>query len=889
MKYRAILILVVISLIFLVSVVPAKAADSVWTWDSSQPPVTYLNGSPVISGGNPNGAVQGEEIPGTIHDWDQRVFIQMNVDSAGTITGWEYDAIGPSSRDGFFYSVEVFNNVDENIYSMSSLTTGGGVWHTFDASGLSVAVDSGYYIQFFAGDFSSVELGVGDEYYIDNVTISGTASFGPGGGTIGGALQPIEELLQVEVNTPRNNSGIVNGASRIIANTSTTISGSTPVYASISGTIDNVTPNSIELTGEIDGEEWQVLYGNLQTVYVQPGDQIDAGCIIAFAGPATTQTTESESTDLKGLVFRIINIDAEGYEDWETFSSPSGTRICGSLAQGDSCLNANPYLNNNADAWNFTASQTGAMPQRGNNRVVLTNKQSMFQYSALDAGETYYITLGLKMLEVPVGGRSALLVIDLGDSFESLSIEVDAPGDIFPDENGVGFNEEMVFILGPFEPTTPDLFPDLFKLSIRNSSTNSQVEVNYVCIGGDASAPIAPYPSCYFNKLGDLSTTGEVLKDSFGTEFIALDDTETITYENLVLSGYDDADATYHVEVVLNASDEDSSSAAATTSPNLMLSYNDGIEYAIEDVFAIPYYVRQFKMVTFTIEVPATETVTADLVITHDQQASTDSEFIYVSNVCLTAPSGWPGYDSSPDSGGGGNGGNGSGSGTCAPIVAPMNTDVWAWIVWLFESLSQFFKCVLPKEIQKLLTELAKITESIASFGLWLLAAIQLIAKWLFSLFGWLVLQLANALITILSAIWNALISIPLFMQLFDLYALLELLIDGVSSVLLAGLNLILTGFKTLGTFAQIILAFWSSLQTAINDPTVASTGLPNCNTILESDPFYPTCLTIDLLSYIIAAFPSTQFSIGAAGAFLAIYTMIKTISWYRDSFAEVS
>jgi hypothetical protein len=174
-------------------------------------------------------------------------------------------------------------------------------------------------------------------------------------------------------------------------------------------------------------------------------------------------------------------------------------------------------------------------------------------------------------------------------------------------------------------------------------------------------------------------------------------------------------------------------------------------------------------------------------------------------------------------------------------------------------------------------------------FGAWLLATIQLMTRWFVSLFRWLINVISNSLLAMLLLIWSEVIQIPLVIKFFDLYALGELLITGVISVLLSALNLVLLGFKTLGTFAQIILAFWTSLVTAINDTTTASTGLPNCATILDTDLFYPTCLTIDLISYIIAAFPNVQISIGAAGAFLAIYTLIKTVSWYRDSFAEVS
>jgi hypothetical protein len=165
----------------------------------------------------------------------------------------------------------------------------------------------------------------------------------------------------------------------------------------------------------------------------------------------------------------------------------------------------------------------------------------------------------------------------------------------------------------------------------------------------------------------------------------------------------------------------------------------------------------------------------------------------------------------------------------------------------------------------------------------------QLLASWLFNLLFWLITALSNALITILSAIWSAIIQIPLFTEFFDIWSLVGLLIEGVVTALMAAINLVLLGFKTLATFAQVILTFWGSLVAAMNDSTTASTGLPDCDTILDTDLWYPTCLTIDLISYIIAAFPNIQISIGAAGALLAIYTLIKTVSWYRESFAEVA
>jgi hypothetical protein len=763
--------------------------------------------------------------------------------------------------------------------SFASFVSSGGAYPATGLDFIGFVVASGSY----GGDTGQVAFD-----YVQFVCEEGSID-PPSSGTYGGPFQPIAEELQVEVVTPRNISGMVNGASRITAETSSAMLGATPVYASISGTIGNVTPNSIELLGEVNGEEWEVLYRNLETIYVEPGDTVDAGCIIALAAPITSETTESESTDLKGLSFRIINLDLESFEDWELFSSPSGTRVCGSLVKGESCLNANPYLNDHAAIWNVTPSDTGLTPQRGEGWVSLFDNQSMFQYVALDSGETYYVTIAARMLDVPVGGRSALLRVTLGDSFNLHSIYADLPGDIPKGNPAPG--EEQVFVVGPFEPTTADLSPDLYKLSIANNAALSKVAITYVCLSESDTATIAPYSSCYFERLGDFSTTGETMHDALGTEFIALDDTETITYEDLTLSGYDDAGAVYDVEVMVSTSDEDQSSATATSSPELTLSFNDGTEYAVDDTITIPYYARRFNMVTFTIEIPEDEIVTADLIIAHDQQASTDSEFIYVSNICLIAPTGWPGYDSAPpgDGGSGGGGSGGGGSGSCAPIVAPFSTDVWAWIVWLFDSLTRLIKCVLPGELLKILNAILSVIDLITDIGRWLAAVFQLLGEWTFSLITWAINTAMGLVGGFIELIWNALVGLPILQWLYDISTLAPIIFDLIVALASGLLTLVLNAIRTLATFANIVSTMFGYIIAGFNASTTVETGLPaSCETIVLGDTWYPYCGVLDLIEYIFTQFPVFLAPIAVLFAALAYFAFLKTIVWTGEAFAEV-
>lgn len=843
---------------------------------------SFTLGAPYNQRGNPiNGGgaeYETSPAPGYHHG-----MLTINLPAGCLLEGWEYQFYYGSTYGSAQLWLEYRNGGGSwTTLNLSPGTHPQGVWNTHTGTESSLAATELRLDWLTPSDSESV-----GEITVDNIKFT-CSNVSASGGVYGGPFQPIAEELQVEVITPRNESGLVNGASRITANTSSAVLGGTPVYASISGIIGNVTPNSIELLGEVNGEEWEILYRNLETIYVQPGDIVDAECIIALAAPATTQTTESEATDLKGLSFRIINLDTESFEDWELFSSPSGTRICGSLVQGGSCLNPNPYLNDNASAWNVTPSDTGIMPDRDDGMISLVDDQSMFQYAALDEGETYYVTIAARMMEVPVGGRSAQLRVTLGDDFDLYDIYADLPGDIRTEPLLTG--EQSVFIVGPLEPDTADLAPNLYKLAIENNATLSKVEINYVCLTESDTTPIAPYSTCYFDNLGDFSTTGETMHDSFGTEFIALDDTETITYEDLTLSGYDDADTEYHIEVVVSSSDEDESNAAATTSPDLTLSYNDGTEYAVRDVYAIPYYARQFKMLAFTIEIPEDEIVTADLIITHDQQASTDSEFIYISNICLIAPTGWPGYDSTPGTGGGstGSGGPSPGTGACAPVITPISTNLWEWILWLFAAVEKFVRCTLIGEIRKIVDSIKTIGEWILNFGSWLLGVFNLLGNWVYSLTLWAIYNLLTLLGGFIELLWNGLINLPLFQGLFDLMSLGWIAFNLLFDIGAAAIAALLYVMNLLSALAQAILILWGAILEGLNTAVAVETGLPTCSTITGDELFYSFCASITLMDHIFTLWPAILIPLTVMVAAMCFFTATKGLSWVGKTLAEV-
>lgn len=708
-----------------------------------------------------------------------------------------------------------------------------------------------------------------------------------GGGAPAEPFQPINADLQVSADVPRDDDDLVNGTSVITATTrDSTIGGTVPVYAPVEAHVVFVSPyapHQVELSATVDGEDWTIKYRNLETVYIQAGDDVDAGCIIGLAGPYTTPV-ETDETDLKAISFSIVNDDELSFEDWTLYQSPDGVRICGSLLQSDSCVTNNPYMGEFASGWTLNRGLSGDLPTAYAGYVHLPGTTSLSQYVALEPDTSYYVTLGIVLVDRPSG----VVNVSIGDATIEQQVYADRVGD--PSVFGVRVGEQQILLLGPFDPTTPDLVDDLYNFIIENAFLDYSIDITYACVHGTSDSPIAPYPACYFNQLSDLATTGEILTDPLGTDYVALQDTETLYAPSLSLSGYSDADAHYNVEVVVSASALNADDEPGTN-PDLVLSYDDlGYSTAV----TIPASTRKFTLLTYNIEVPQGETFTSDLTLTHDQQLTTDSEYIYISAVCLYPITGqWPGYEPPPSGGAGGGGAGGGGpggsTGACAPVIAPATTDVWQWVLWLFASLEHFFKCVLPAELLKILNAVLSIFALIGKVATWLAAVFQLFGNWIFALIGWAINGLAGLIASLLQTIWNAIIGLDVFKWLFDNLSLAGIVFSLMAELGQAILTGVINAIKVLATLAQLIAILWGYILAGINGTTVVETGIPSCVDLAGDNFFYPLCAFNGLIDYGFELFPGLWAFVIVASVIIILSTFDLARKWIATQFSEVS
>lgn len=705
---------------------------------------------------------------------------------------------------------------------------------------------------------------------ITKIKVYGTGT-APGGG-IGdtGPVQPIAEELQTSADVPRAINGDVIGASTIYATTEgSSLTGVVSVYSPIESTVVFVSeypPFRVDLVAQVDGDTWRISVSNLDNVFVLPGDKVDGNCIIGYAGVSPEESFPI-SPD-KAILYEIVNFGETQFEDWTLHSNPDGTAICGSLAEDQSCINNNPELANQAAGWTLNRGLSGASPTAYPD-VLLPGTTSISQFLELDPDTEYYATVSIAATEA-----FALFDVTVGDVTLSEEFNADLIGE--PPVFGTHVGEYRTFLLGPFEPTEADLVPNLYNFEISNPLLHKTIKVGFACLHELDTSPISDHGLCYFEGLGDFTTTGDNKNDALGNPYIRLYDDEFMA-ANITLSGYEDEDATYYVLVNAWPYFLDGTGEPATVT-YLYLSFDDGTEYATINSHGLEPDIR--AQVSYTIVIPAGEEITADLTITHTQDDATDSQLVDVSRVCLVPAKGYyPGFEPEPES-----------EADCPAVLAPEFNiaepfqSLWRGGIWIWDSLKVFLLCIIPREVNRVIDAIAGIPLWIRSVGLWLGAVIQVAAEWLFDLLDYVVSTVILGLDDLIDLIWGAFIGIPIVQQFYDQLSFTQLWAAVVGIIVDLVFELMSRAFFAIASLTSMIRVFYIALRFGYNNASVPELDIPLCDGIDPDTIGYAFCAGLDLTDYGLAAFPVAQVFIVIAIGSVIYFAMIKTYEMVKDT-----
>jgi hypothetical protein len=726
------------------------------------------------------------------------------------------------------------------------------------------------------------------QIYVDNLRFTCPSFvYEPPGGIGDGLVQPIKEADQVDVFHGLAESGLIISDSSIIATDASNIiadAAKAPyVYSSITGTVTEIIPYNdgtfvVKVNGSVDGEEHEVTYSNLTDINVLTGDEITQGCVIGKAGPLIRHYESNEV--LFEIHYSIVNLDVEStipglanYQNWTLYASPTGNTPCGDNFSG-TCLNQNPAFDRNGQYWYGEDNAAGESPDFGEGGVIMPAGSAVKQDIEISSLSTFTITVG------------AAATTDTG---VSLTIQLGDDGTVIALPGGRAVQVSQADIT----PAIPNIEPDLFTLTIR---ANRPTKLVYACLQDEDSATAPPPSAClltdYSLETGDgwtFTDDAEIVETPSilgvnGTRLeipLLGDASQTIS-----LDGYDDHDAVYNITVEaavpwsLNTGDYGVLSVGyEPTDPD----FDQTSFFDIKPTLLPQTYTDQWT-------IPEGASSTGDFVLNVPLVYGA-AGIVLVYEVCIAPADGyWPGQPEIPSS---------ESDILCSKTIAFESenvTDIISaakWIVsgltWVGKFLDISIECNVARLRETMLRLLDPVLAWIRMIGKWLYFSIARFVAWAMNIIAYVMAILRNVLNSIINAIWTALIGTAFFQGAFDNLDLVSTVIATLIDLVLQIVGFIGRIVNVLSTLAQVIAVFWSSIVSAFNDPTIADTGMPICDGILEADPGYLMCVGLDLFDYVVNAFPSLNV-LGLVGiGAIALFTIKKLSERFGDAFGQVA
>ncbi len=689
------------------------------------------------------------------------------------------------------------------------------------------------------------------------------------------AFQPVREEQQLAEFTPEGEEG-PETASYIWTTPNA------DVYATIPGTVTSVVADASGYGMRVELlTPWaQAVFANLATVYVSPGDEVEADCLIGTAGPNFTPIPEDPDKETKiveypsgyGQILYGLQ-DSTGYLDWRLLDYPEGNRMCGRSWRTDNCINNNPNLTNYATGWSAFPNYV----TRHDSSVTLVAGDAwlgLYQDVQLGAGD-YYITI----VATTTIGSKATLGVQLGGVIEPGSfpenqvvISPTQPGDL------------QAWEVGPITPTNP--LPgtsNVYRLTLSNiwkGTGSTPVQIDFVCI--HTGEVVLEAARCYFpnwdfsdnaagwglhggasylsgwDLVNPLGGELQIPPEGYATHSISLTsyETEAVDYDIWVMA---------RLELALDA-------------PNSWLqgSATEQLEITIDRVsdpdieladFTVNNYVV-YKKYRDTFQVPADTTYTGTFTMLH----AGDTRSIGIFAVCITPTEGtWPGFED-PDYKDSKAAPTEFTLACLRPPPLPNSLNPADWLNWIGQLMRYFVDCFITPILQGIYNRLAAIIQGIGWLGKYIGALFAMLVGWLYHVLSSLLRVLTYILGTLLVQWWAALVGLDLLRRLFDLLALVDLFRAWGFAVLQSFLDLLAAGIRTVGALGRVILIMWESARTALNAQDAESIGLPVCAGISDTAPLAPFCWGLSAVNYIIDQTPPLL----AAG-----YIVAGVISWF--------